>query len=82
MRLIGRRFDSDFFIGEVLDYFDDQRAETRKRKRSNGAFLHLDNAQPQLAQAKFDSLSINRLSHSPYSPDIVLAVSVFLDTLK
>jgi hypothetical protein len=65
----GRRFTRDFLRGEVLGHFDDRMAETRNEKRSNGTFLQIENARPQLAQAKSDSLDFQRLIHPPYSPD-------------
>jgi hypothetical protein len=53
-----------------MDHFDNRTAETRKKKRPNGTFIHFDNFRSQLAQAQFDSLGIHSLGHPSYSPDI------------
>jgi hypothetical protein len=45
-----------------------------KAKRENitddMALLHVHNPRPDLLQSKFDSISIHRVPHPPYSPDI------------
>jgi hypothetical protein len=69
MLLPGARFNHDRFIDEVLDHCNDQSAEMRKKKRSNGTFLQIDNVRSHLVEAKFDSLGIHRLSH-PHTAQI------------
>jgi hypothetical protein len=63
-------FTRRLFIEKVWDDFDNERAETRPKKRARSTFLHLDNASAHQADDDFDRLAIIRLFHPPYRLDL------------
>jgi histone-lysine N-methyltransferase SETMAR len=69
----GQTYNSQFFTDTVLASIDNKLAETRPKKRSKGAHLHVDNARPHTARAsvqRIAELGLIRVPHPPYSPDI------------
>jgi hypothetical protein len=55
----GEGFNRDFCIDEVFKRHNKHQSETRRKNRSYGTFLHIDNARPHLVQSKFDSMGIH-----------------------
>jgi hypothetical protein len=66
-----KTFHCEFFVEKVLADFDEERVRNCPRKHSKDTFLHLDNVTPHQAPRDFDCFGIKRLSHPPYSPDLV-----------
>jgi histone-lysine N-methyltransferase SETMAR len=62
--------------------FDEKRAQNLPKNRSRSILLHLDNAMPHHTPRDFDHLGITRLSHPPYSPDLVPCDLWLFETLK
>lgn len=60
---IGQKFNRNFFEQKVL-------GDLSSTIKTNGFFLHMDNARPHLVAKKLKELGITRLEHPPYSPDL------------
>lgn len=60
---IGQKFNRNFFEQKVL-------GDLSSTIKTNGIFLHMDNARPHLVYKKLNELGIKRLDHPPYSPDL------------
>ena len=58
-----QKFNRVFFSEIVL-------LDLSKKIRTNGYYLHMDNARPHLVPNKLRELGLKRLEHPPYSPDI------------
>lgn len=66
----GRSFNKDYFESTILASLEQEYARTRPVRKTNGIFIHLDNARPHLVAAKLQEMGIERLQHPPYSPDL------------
>ena len=44
--------------------------EKRKKLKTKGISLHMDNVGPHLVNKRLEELGIKRLPHPPYSPDL------------
>lgn len=60
---IDQKFNRNFFEQKVL-------GDLSSTIKTNGFFLHMDNARPHLVHEKLKELGIKRLEHPPYSPDL------------
>ena len=57
------KFNKQFFIRKVL-------GDLKKKYKTKGKILHMDNARPHLVNDKLAKIGIRRLEHPPYSPDL------------
>lgn len=67
------RFNTDYHINNIVRPLAEIFGQSTRKKLSKYLILHLDNARPhnsKRAQDEYDSLSMRRLPHPPYSPDI------------
>jgi len=66
----GERFTKEYFIEEVMTPLYNIICNKRPKKKTNGHFLHFDNAAPHRVDEIIIEMGFTRLPHPAYSPDL------------